>query len=146
MKVLKLDIISLAKILVKEHGANSPLRLQKLLFFFHYEMLKDKKEIENLTFEAWIHGPVCPKVYQEFKSYFYDEEEKEWLFEIDKATKAKVKTLNLKEKLKKYEEMSTSDLKKHSHENFGWIAARRRSNVEALEPSTEELKNIEIIN
>ena len=46
------------------------LKLQKLLYYaqgFHLALFD--KELFNEKIEAWIHGPVCPDVYHEFKDY-----------------------------------------------------------------------------
>ena len=50
-----------------------PLKLQKLLYFaqgFSYAFYD--KELFNDDFEAWVHGPVIPSIYHEYKSYEYN--------------------------------------------------------------------------
>ena len=50
-----------------------PLKLQKLLYFaqgFSYAFYV--KELFNDDFEAWVHGPVIPSIYHEYKNYEYN--------------------------------------------------------------------------
>lgn len=48
----------------------SNLKLQKLLYYAqgHFVALYDKNLFEE-SIEAWMHGPVVPGVYHEYKSY-----------------------------------------------------------------------------
>lgn len=50
------------------------LKLQKLLYYAQGFNLaiKDKALFEE-EIEAWVHGPVVPEVYSEFKEYTYNE-------------------------------------------------------------------------
>lgn len=67
-KLLTIDSIVLSNYILKHHGPMSHLKLQKLLFYcdayhlayFDVELIKDK-------FEAWVHGPVCRRVYDNLK-------------------------------------------------------------------------------
>lgn len=55
----------------------SPKKLQKLLYYAYAWTLtlnnEDEENLENKLFEdkfeAWVHGPVIPEVYRDFKSY-----------------------------------------------------------------------------
>lgn len=67
-KTGQIDSVVLANYILKHYGPMSHLKLQKLLFycdayclaFFGRELISDR-------FEAWVHGPVCRKVYDEMK-------------------------------------------------------------------------------
>lgn len=67
-KTGQIDSVILANYILKHYGPMSHLKLQKLLYycdayclaFFGVELISDK-------FEAWVHGPVCKKVYDELK-------------------------------------------------------------------------------
>jgi len=46
------------------------LKLQKLLYYaqgYHLALFDDELFQEEIV--AWTHGPVCPKIYHEFKKY-----------------------------------------------------------------------------
>lgn len=57
----------------------SPKKLQKLLYYaqswtitLENEKSDDiKNKLFNENFEAWVHGPVIPTVYHEYKAYGY---------------------------------------------------------------------------
>lgn len=64
--------IDIAKYFINELHPE-PLKLQKLLYFaqgFSYAFYD--KELFNDDFEAWVHGPVIPSIYHEYKSYEYN--------------------------------------------------------------------------
>ena len=59
--------IDIAKYFINELHPE-PLKLQKLLYFaqgFSYAFYD--KELFNDDFEAWVHGPVIPSIYHEYK-------------------------------------------------------------------------------
>ena len=64
----KIDSVVLSNYILKHYGPMSHLKLQKLLFYcdayclayFHKELVDDK-------FEAWAHGPVSRKVFDQLK-------------------------------------------------------------------------------
>ena len=50
------------------------LKLQKLVYYsqgYHLALLK--KPIFNERIEAWVHGPVCPALYEDYKNYYSSE-------------------------------------------------------------------------
>lgn len=57
----------------------SPKKLQKMLYYAQAWCVtlnnENKEKIEHKLFsdkfEAWVHGPVIPKVYQEYKEFGY---------------------------------------------------------------------------
>lgn len=58
----------------------SPKKLQKLLYYaYAWTITLQNEDTENLEnklfdekFEAWVHGPVIPSVYQEYRKYGYN--------------------------------------------------------------------------
>ncbi|MFP3390577.1 Panacea domain-containing protein [Brevibacillus sp. SIMBA_040] len=54
-------------------NAVTHLKLQKLAYYaqaWHYTILR--KPLFNEEIEAWVHGPVCPVLYNEFRDYGYE--------------------------------------------------------------------------
>ena len=81
MQTNKQDVLTVAKYLLYR-GVDSPLRVQKLLFFLRYEEiqneeLEDSYFDDNFNFEAWIYGPVNRRSYNALQYYFNREDEKE---------------------------------------------------------------------
>lgn len=119
-------IISLGKYLIGK-DVSTPLKLQKLLFFFRVEEIKTKKESgyfkKDKNFQAWIYGPVNEESYNYFKYYFWGKDEKDKLFLDEKEFK------EIDEKFSKvfskYNKMSDKDLVKESHKNREWKKARK---------------------
>jgi uncharacterized phage-associated protein len=60
----------LSKTIDEEDSKITNLKLQKLLYYaqgFHLALFD--KELFNENIEAWMHGPVSPDAYQEFKKF-----------------------------------------------------------------------------
>lgn len=71
------DIYNVAKALLSIEPM-SPKKLQKLCYYYfawHY-VLKKEQPFDN-NFEAWIHGPVDRGLYNEYKSFGWNEIPKE---------------------------------------------------------------------
>lgn len=49
-------------------------KLQKIVYYAQawYYTLYDEKLVDDV-FEAWVHGPVCPTIYHEYKSYGWND-------------------------------------------------------------------------
>lgn len=55
----------------------TPKKLQKIMYFaysWYLALMNDNKDEEFIKlfdedFEAWIHGPVCPSIFQKYKHY-----------------------------------------------------------------------------
>lgn len=97
------------------------LKLQKLLYFCQKESLKNYNlSLFEDDFEAWVHGPVLPKIYKYYACYGWNTIPsncfKPMLFQQNK---------NIIEKtLDKYKLMSGRELEDLSHEEIPWLKAR----------------------
>ena len=106
-------------------------KLQKLCYYTEawHQALYNSTLIKNCHFEAWVHGPVCPELYETYKSYGWidiprlinkpeiDHETEEFL-EIVYAT---------------YGEFSGHQLENITHDEAPWKEARE--GLEEYEPS-----------
>ena len=64
----KIDVLVLSDYIIKHYGPMSHLKLQKLLFYCDaYHLAYFDTELISDKFEAWVHGPVCRKVYDSLK-------------------------------------------------------------------------------
>ena len=64
----KIDVLVLSDYIIKHYGPMSHLKLQKLLFYCDaYHLAYFDTELVSDKFEAWVHGPVCRRVYDSFK-------------------------------------------------------------------------------
>ncbi|MGI9952324.1 type II toxin-antitoxin system antitoxin SocA domain-containing protein [Moorellaceae bacterium AZ2] len=97
-------------------------KLQKLCYYAQawHLALKDERLVD-CNFEAWIHGPVCPELYHEYRDYGWnpipmepkvpdviDDETWEFLEMVYEA----------------YGELTGDELEELSHSEEPWIAAR----------------------
>lgn len=63
-------VLQIADCFVEKSKENiTPLKLQKLMYYFHAWSLVFFKPIIDEKFEAWVHGPVLPTLYFYYKDY-----------------------------------------------------------------------------
>lgn len=63
-----IDTIVLADYILKHYGPMSHLKLQKLVFYCDaYSLAYFGRELITDNFEAWVHGPVCRRLYDSLK-------------------------------------------------------------------------------
>ncbi|MGX7091166.1 Panacea domain-containing protein [Hutsoniella sourekii] len=107
----------------------TPKKLQKMLYYAYSWFLtlsnENKYNLTNKlfdeTFEAWVHGPVIPKVYQEYRHYGYNP--------INKAEEKKTTFPDevediLSQVYEVYGPFNGNELESISHQETPWIEAR----------------------
>jgi uncharacterized phage-associated protein len=106
----------------RQHGdLLSNLKLQKLVYYSQawYLALKDKP-LFNDPIEAWVHGPVVPKLYRRFRKYGWQP--------IDGTIQAPQFTngteKHLVEVFSVYGQFSAWDLERMTHQEEPWRKAR----------------------
>lgn len=102
--------------------AMTPKKLQKLCYYaeawrhtlYHCGLINDSH------FEAWVHGPVSPDLYQNYKEYKWMEIEQETCPEVFDQ-----KDLEFLESVwNTYGEFSANDLEAMTHAELPWKKAR----------------------
>lgn len=110
----------------------SPKKLQKLLYYaqaWSVTLLNEKSdEINNQLFpedfEAWVHGPVVPEVYREFKEYGYrDIPKKDAKVNLNEDVEDVLNQI-----MKIYGDFSGNELENISHQEEPWKATRGNTN------------------
>lgn len=121
----------------------SPKKLQKLTYYAEawHQTLLDEPLIHDESFQAWVHGPVAPKLYREYKRFGWN-----CIPKVDKVTaKFSDKTLELLESVwETYGDQDGNSLEALTHSETPWRNARvglqpnENSNVVI---STEDMRN-----
>ncbi len=108
--------------LVNEHGDFvSNLKLQKLLYYSQGWNLAYKGEpLFSERLEAWIHGPVCPTIYQKYKHFTFRPIE----LEVPPGTTLPELREHVEDVFRAYGAMSAFDLEALSHRESPWRNAR----------------------
>ncbi|PEC62931.1 Panacea domain-containing protein [Bacillus toyonensis] len=121
-------VIDVAKYLINQSRPGTQenitnLKLQKLLYYAQgfYLAIKEKALFEE-DIEAWVHGPVVPEVYSEFKEYTYNDingtyDEKEIVL-----TKEEIDLLDNMWNI--FQSYSGKVLEEMTHNEEPWINAR----------------------
>jgi uncharacterized phage-associated protein len=118
-------------------------KLQKLCYYAYswYLTLYGKRLFSN-RIEAWVHGPVCPDLYHEYKHYGWQE------IEMDKELpQSIVENMDIYEFLKEifdsYGHLNGYELEYLSRMEEPWKEAR--GDLGDLEPCTKKIKDEAII-
>ncbi|MEB7436562.1 type II toxin-antitoxin system antitoxin SocA domain-containing protein [Mammaliicoccus sciuri] len=106
----------------------SPKKLQKMLYYAQAWCVtlnnENKENIDNKLFDdkfqAWVHGPVIPKVYQEYKEFGYKDIPKI----NDNVTLSEDIENLLEQVLQVYGDYSGNELENISHQEDPWRDAR----------------------
>lgn len=123
----EMTVFNIAKWFLSKESM-TPKKLQKIVYYayawFLTLMNEDDANIENKLFdnyfEAWVHGPVCPTLYAEYKTYGYKE--------IPKVTEKIEFASDVEEILEQvwdvYGGYSAGQLESISHQESPWKNAR----------------------
>lgn len=110
-------LISLAR---NRHIDVSNLKLQKLLYYAQaWNLAFYDKPLFDEDFEAWVHGPVVPSIFQRFKTYRWNEITED-VTPIDDSDLV----VHLKEVLRVYGELTPNQLERLTHSERPWLDAR----------------------
>lgn len=131
------QIFEVAKAILNVEGVTHK-KLQKLCYYaqgWHLGLTGKKLFDENL--EAWVHGPVCPILYDKYKIYGYNIIPKE-------ENNVDNELLKFVEQICRiYKNLDGDDLEAKTHREMPWKKAR--GNLEDWEPSDNiiNIKDIE---
>lgn len=110
-------------------------KLQKMTYYitgWHLALLNEDL-IPYDNFEAWVHGPVCPDLYHEYKNYGWKDIPKISKYSCTEIL-ADSKEL-IDEVIERYGSYSGDDLEALSHQEQPWLQARE--GLEEWNPSTK---------
>jgi len=123
-----------------EHGDPlSNLKLQKLVYYAQaWHLALFKKPLFSERLEAWVHGPVEPKLYRRFKAYGFG-----LVPPPNKkpALPARIEN-HLKEVFSVYGRYSAWDLERMTHAETPWVKAR--GGIAEDEPCTVPISHSEM--
>lgn len=103
--------------------AMSPKKLQKLTYYAEAwsNALLNRSMISDDKFQAWVHGPVSPVLYQTYKDYKWNDIPKV----EDNSSEFDTDDLDLLESVwLTYGENSANDLEALTHTESPWLNAR----------------------
>lgn len=113
-------------------------KLQKLCYYAYswYLALYGKDLFEN-RFEAWVHGPVDPVMYQKYRVYGWNEIPKKRKPPASDSVKSFVKMV-----YNSYGHLTGNELEYLTHQEDPWRNAR--AGIGEFEPSQEPIKSKDI--
>ncbi|WP_312373020.1 Panacea domain-containing protein [Lachnoclostridium sp.] len=114
------DVFKLAEAFLSIESMTAK-KLQKLCYYAKawYLALYDEDLIRE-DFEAWVHGPVCPKLYSKYRGYGYN-----MIPKISVANNIPEEFLNFANKVfYTYGDLDGDELEELTHSEDPWINAR----------------------
>lgn len=97
------------------------LKLQKLLYYIQgWHLGLNGKQLFEEDFQAWVHGPVQPAIYGEYKSYRWNPISEE----IRDINLPKEACDHIEDVLKVFGVKQTYELERMTHHEEPWILAR----------------------
>ncbi len=103
------------------------LKLQKLLYYAQaWNLVFTGKPLFSEEIEAWVHGPVVPKVFRRFKEYRWNTIDANVTPVEDDALLA-----HLGQVLDTYGKFGASQLERLTHQEMPWQKARKDYPVDA---------------
>ncbi|MBR5248264.1 MAG: DUF4065 domain-containing protein [Lachnospiraceae bacterium] len=117
-----LTIDSLAKVILSCRDDISNKKLQKLAYYVYaWYLTIHGTEIADISFEAWEHGPVCRRLYNNYRSYGWNEIPRFNGFVLANDDDIKfVETV-----LDVYGDYTADELEEMTHNDAPWQEARR---------------------
>jgi uncharacterized phage-associated protein len=127
----KVSATVLANYILMSYGPMSHLKLQKLLYYSEaYHLAYFDQSLIDEQFQAWLHGPVCRKVYNELKgeSILYSDISFDGKSEpakeiLENLNSNQIELLN--DVLKELSTWRAFELERATHREVPWIEARK---------------------
>ena len=115
------------------------LKLQKLLYYAQgYYLAIEGKELFEDEIEAWVHGPVIPNVYRQYKDFRWQPINKE----VDAPTLSKNVAGFLNLIIETFLPIDAYKLERMTHKESPWIKARRGLPPNAICQNTIKLADM----
>lgn len=137
--VVETTISSVAKTFLNIDSM-TPKKLQKLCYYAYswYLTFYENERLFDDEFEAWIHGPVNPGLYREYRKYGFNEIPKEETIPEDISGRPHIVEF-IEHIYQTYGHLDGDQLEWLTHQEAPWVEAR--GNLKPYEPSNEELKD-----
>lgn len=122
---------------IRSFGSFTHKQLQKMCYYtqaWHLALMNEP--ISDAKFEAWVHGPVCPEIYKEYKQHGW--------CKIPKIDKSEINidsdTYDFIENIvDTFSNFSGDELEDMTHSEEPWL--KSRGNIEVWRPSTNIISN-----
>lgn len=140
----KITIFSVAQTFLNFESM-SPKKLQKLCYYAYawHITLCDKRKLFDNHFEAWIHGPVNPELYDKYREYGWSEIPK-----VEKLPNEIAENRGIYEFIEmvygSYGHLDANQLEYLTHQEMPWINARQ--GLAAHKPSNNVINVEDVFN
>ena len=130
------SVLDVAASILKQHGAMSTWKLQKLCYYSQaWSLVWDEEPLFSEDIQAWAHGPVIPKLYDRHKGHFNISTIRGG--DHAKLNKDQQETVNVM--LSMYGGMSGVALSRLTHQELPWREARQRAGLKLGERGSAKI-------
>ena len=117
------SVFDVAKYILKNSGAMSTWKLQKLCFYSQaWHLAWTETPIFSEDFEAWANGPVCPQLFHAHQGKFSVSESAFRWGDVDNLSQDEKESIDIV--LRDYGAMKPYELRELSHAERPWRDAR----------------------
>lgn len=128
------SVLDVAKYFLSQNDENmTHKKLQKLCYYaYSWHLALRKRPLFKEGFQAWVHGPVSPTLYSEYKTYGWTPIPAETSPDFSEGERE-----ILEEIYRTYGQFNGDELESLTHSEEPWIEAR--GNLAPYEPSQNDL-------
>lgn len=106
----------------------SPKKLQKMCYYaYAWYLTLNREPLFNNSFQAWIHGPVDPELYIEYKQYGWKEIPQEDILPLEIQERPEIVEF-LENVYASYGHLTGDELEYLTHNQAPWLEAREGLN------------------
>lgn len=108
--------------IIRSYGSFSNKKLQKLCYYvYSIYLTKYGEKIADVYFEAWMHGPVSPEIYQIYKKYGWNSIPR-YSGKLDVSNEIYERVSNI---ISNYIMYDATELEEMTHREQPWKLARK---------------------
>jgi uncharacterized phage-associated protein len=150
MSLQKIDSIELSKYILSEVGKMNHLKLQKMLYYVQsWHLAYFGQELVDDKFEAWLHGPVSRKIWNQYKTtanvydYINHPEDHETIKQNIVFSLSEDQIDLIKSVFEEYGKLSAFELESLTHSEAPWQKAR--TGYDVGEGCEKEIDNLDML-
>jgi uncharacterized phage-associated protein len=136
----QLEAVDVAEVFLR-FAPMTPKKVQKLTYYAHaWHMALYGDELISDRFQAWVHGPVAPKMYRTFKDYGWQQIDDRVGTDLPERLVDNRNLIQFAEFIyESYGHLSADELEYLTHQEDPWLQSR--GNLEDLQPCRNEINN-----
>lgn len=132
---METSVMNVAQYILEKHGRMTTMKLEKLVYYAQaWSLVWDEEPLFKEEIQAWMNGPVVPKLFQAHKGSLYIDSSAD-LGDSSQLSDDQRETIDVV--LQSYGHMTGAQLSELTHDEQPWADAR--SGLSSLERGNETI-------